>query len=82
MSKKQDNQELLKSLKELISSRQPQQSNQWGPAARPVEGEHTLDETAQVMGVTRERVRQIEARALWRLRQANRRAILEQFVDP
>ncbi|MFW9603905.1 MAG: sigma factor-like helix-turn-helix DNA-binding protein [Trichlorobacter sp.] len=82
MSKKQDNQELLESLKELISSRQPQQSNQWGPAARPVECEHTLDEIAQVMGVTRERVRQIEARALWRLRQANRRAILEQFVDP
>jgi RNA polymerase primary sigma factor len=34
---------------------------------------HTLDEVAQVLGVTRERVRQIEARGLMRLRQADDR---------
>lgn len=31
---------------------------------------HTLEETARMMGITRERVRQIEKRALEKLRQA------------
>ena len=31
---------------------------------------HTLEETAQIMGITRERVRQIEKRALEKLRAA------------
>jgi RNA polymerase primary sigma factor len=34
--------------------------------------EHTLEETGKVFGVTRERIRQIEAIALRKLRQARR----------
>lgn len=34
---------------------------------------HTLEETAQMMGITRERVRQIEKRALEKLRLALKR---------
>ena len=34
---------------------------------------HTLEETARLMGITRERVRQIEKRALEKLRSALRR---------
>jgi RNA polymerase primary sigma factor len=41
----------------------------------------TLDEVAQQLGVTRERVRQIEARSLLKLRQPGRRDRLAGFVD-
>jgi RNA polymerase primary sigma factor len=40
---------------------------------------HTLDEVAQSMGVSRERIRQIEARALERMRQPDRRDRLSGF---
>jgi RNA polymerase primary sigma factor len=33
--------------------------------------EHTLEEVGQIFGVTRERIRQIEARALMKLREAS-----------
>ncbi len=42
---------------------------------------HTLDEVAQVLGVTRERVRQIEARGLSRLRQSDRRDVLSEYHE-
>jgi RNA polymerase primary sigma factor len=41
----------------------------------------TLDEVAQVLGITRERVRQIEGRALDRLRQPGRREQLAGFAE-
>jgi RNA polymerase primary sigma factor len=41
----------------------------------------TLDKIAGVLGVTRERVRQIEARGLLRLRQTGRSQLLEGFPD-
>ncbi len=41
---------------------------------------HTLDEVAQTLGITRERVRQIEMRALLKLRQPERRTRLAQFT--
>jgi RNA polymerase primary sigma factor len=41
---------------------------------------HTLDEVAQTMGITRERVRQIEMRALLKLRQPERRTRLADFT--
>jgi RNA polymerase primary sigma factor len=42
--------------------------------------EHTLEEVGQVFNVTRERIRQIEAKALRKLRHPNRRNILKSFV--
>jgi RNA polymerase primary sigma factor len=43
--------------------------------------EHTLEEVGQVFHVTRERIRQIEAKALSKLRHARRSQELEGFVD-
>jgi RNA polymerase primary sigma factor len=41
----------------------------------------TLDEVAKQYGITRERIRQIEARGLLKLRQPNRSSRLEEFAD-
>lgn len=42
---------------------------------------YTLEEVGRKMGVTRERVRQIEAQALSRLRQSNIRRQLQEYLD-
>jgi RNA polymerase primary sigma factor len=42
---------------------------------------HSLDEVARRFGVTRERIRQIEARGLSKLREADRRARLAGFLE-
>ena len=41
----------------------------------------TLDEVARLYGITRERIRQIEARGLLKLRQPTRSQRLEEFAD-
>jgi RNA polymerase primary sigma factor len=41
----------------------------------------TLDEVAKVYGITRERIRQIEARGLLKLRQPARSQRLAEFAD-
>jgi RNA polymerase primary sigma factor len=41
----------------------------------------TLDEVARMYGITRERIRQIEARGLLKLRQPGRSCQLEDFAD-
>src|SRR5262249_37412812 len=41
----------------------------------------TLDEVAKQYGITRERIRQIEARGLLKLRQPTRSSRLEEFAD-
>ena len=41
----------------------------------------TLEEVARTYGITRERIRQIEARGLLKLRQPVRRDRLEEFTD-
>jgi RNA polymerase primary sigma factor len=43
--------------------------------------DHTLEEVGKVFGVTRERIRQIEAKALKKLRQPHRSRGLESFHD-
>ncbi len=42
----------------------------------------TLDEVAKQYGITRERIRQIEARGILKLRQPTRSSRLEEFTDP
>jgi len=43
--------------------------------------EHTLEEVGQLFGVTRERIRQIEARALEKLRRPVRSSKLKAFAE-
>ena len=43
--------------------------------------QRTLEEVGQLFGVTRERIRQIEAKALRKLRHPNRRKRLEEYVE-
>jgi RNA polymerase primary sigma factor len=42
---------------------------------------HTLEEVGNGFGVTRERIRQIEAKALGKLRHPSRRSSLQAFLD-
>jgi RNA polymerase primary sigma factor len=46
-----------------------------------VTDEHTLEEVGKTFGVTRERIRQIEAKALQKLRNPSRSRILASFVE-
>jgi RNA polymerase primary sigma factor len=46
-----------------------------------METDHTLEEIGQVFGVTRERIRQIEAKALRRLKHPSRSRALRSFFD-
>ena len=43
--------------------------------------EHTLEEIGEELGVTRERIRQIEAKALLKLKRKSRCKVLEEFLN-
>jgi RNA polymerase primary sigma factor len=45
------------------------------------EGEHTLEEVGETFSVTRERIRQIETKALRKLRHPSRSRTLRAFVE-
>jgi RNA polymerase primary sigma factor len=46
------------------------------------DGEHTLEQVGQKFAVTRERIRQIEAKVLHRLRHPSRTCSLQSFLEP
>jgi RNA polymerase primary sigma factor len=43
--------------------------------------DHTLEEVGQQFSLTRERIRQIEARALRKLKHPNRSSVLRSFLN-
>jgi RNA polymerase primary sigma factor len=47
----------------------------------PMEEEHTLEEIGRRLGVTRERIRQLEARALAKLRHPEVSGKLKSFIS-
>jgi RNA polymerase primary sigma factor len=46
-----------------------------------INSDHTLEEVGQQFSVTRERIRQIEAKALRKLKHPNRSRVLRSFLD-
>ncbi len=56
------------------------EADQWTPPGGQRTEGMTLDEVAAEFGVSRERIRQIEARALRQLRHPSRSKILAEFV--
>jgi len=52
-----------------------------GAAARSMNTDHTLEEVGQQFSVTRERIRQIEAKALRKLKHPSRSRKLRSFLD-
>jgi len=43
-------------------------------------GPHTLEETGQALGITRERVRQLQKKAIKKLKDANLNRALDNFI--
>jgi precorrin-4 methylase len=72
--------QLLDELKEIVT-KTSQKATLPGSAAC-VDREHTLEEVGQALGVTRERARQIEKKALAKLRKGLGRKTLDDFTKP
>jgi len=72
---------LRKTINELLTTLDPKEADilrlRYGLNSQK---NHTLEEVGQVFGVTRERIRQIEAKALLKLRHPNRSQRLSDFV--
>lgn len=76
-----DKLQLIGELKEIVEADEKRRSAS-ATSYAPIQREYTLEEIGQVMGVTRERIRQIEAKALKKLGQGIRSKVLRDFTKP
>lgn len=73
-----DKEQLVTDLTSIIASSIPCDQQ---PSNDKILREYTLEEIGKELGVTRERVRQIEAKAIKKLQHLSRRKVLQPFSD-
>lgn len=82
ISSNSDPENLIKDLKGIVEAAPNISNVENATHDIQISRDYTLEEIGKVLGVTRERVRQIESKALNKIRHISRRKMLEAFTKP